>query len=86
MSRVHPFPVIHPVYEHESSVYPDKVRVSMDDGKVIDYRIEKTEPESWLKPALDKFNKTCFGGNKQKDKGRGKRSGRRTNNVESRDY
>lgn len=74
--RVYPFAVVHPVYDKDTSVYPDKVRVPMEDGKVIDYFRESGQHESVLKPLLDAFDKTCAGGNKYKTKGRGKRTGR----------
>ena len=57
--RVHPFPVAHPVYEHSFSVYPDKLRVSMDDGKVVDYRIDIQQPRPVLTDALKRFDKAC---------------------------
>ena len=57
--RVHPFPVAHPVYEYPFSIYPDKLRVSMDDGKVVDYRVESRQPRSVLADALKKFDKAC---------------------------
>ena len=57
--KVHPFPVAHPVYEYPFSIYPDKLRVSMDDGKVVDYRVESRQPRSVLADALKKFDKAC---------------------------
>jgi hypothetical protein len=59
--RAFPFPVVHPVYEHDWSEYPEKIRVPMDDGKVVDYRMVIQQPAPLFKDALDKFTETCVG-------------------------
>ena len=74
--RVYPFSTFRSVYNSEASIYPDKIRVPMCDGKVIDYYPDGGQQGSVLKPLLDAFDKTCAGGNKYKTKGRGKRTGR----------
>lgn len=75
--RTETLPIACAVYEHDWSDYPDKVRVSMKDGQVIDYRREITQPAPIFKAMLDKFTETCVGGYKYKTKGLGKRTGRR---------
>lgn len=62
MSRTgEPLPMVLPIWEHEWSVYPDVVRVSMENGKVIDYRCEIKQPRPILKGMLDRFTETCVG-------------------------
>lgn len=75
--RAYPFPVVHPYYDHDWSVYPDRVRVVMDDNKTIMYQRVVDQPEPVLAPQVEQFTKTCFGGEKQKKKNLGKRMGRR---------
>lgn len=56
--QVLPFPKVHPVWEHDWSVYPDIIRVPMSDGRVLNYYrvIEQSAPimGKWL----DDFEKT----------------------------
>lgn len=59
--RSYPFPVVHPVYLSGFSRYPDRVKVSMEDGKVIDYVREVKQPAPVFKDALDKFTELCIG-------------------------
>lgn len=75
--RHKPLPEAVPVYEHGWSDYPDRMRQPMDDGKVIDYRIDIPQPAPVFKEALDRFTAICVGGYKYKSKGIGKRNGRR---------
>jgi hypothetical protein len=74
--QVLPLPKVQGIWESGLARYPDVVRVCMSDGKVIRYRRERGENESMLKEALDRLDRTCcFGGEKYKEKGRGKRAG-----------
>ena len=59
--RVEPFAIVHPVFEHDWSKYPDKVRVAMPDGKVVDYRIDVPMPAPVFKEKLDRFTEMCVG-------------------------
>jgi hypothetical protein len=75
--QVLPLPKVQGIWESGFARYPDVVRVCMSDGKVIRYRRERGENESMLKEALDRLDRTCcFGGEKYKEKGRGKRTGK----------
>ena len=41
--QVLPMPKVHPIWEHPGiSKYPETIRVSFSDGKVITYRIDVT--------------------------------------------
>jgi hypothetical protein len=59
--RAMPLPKGHPVYEHFWSVYPDKMRISMDDGKVVDYVRVEPQPAPVLTDRLDRFTEICAG-------------------------
>ena len=74
-NRINPLPTVLPVYEHDWSVYPDKLRVAMENGKVVDYIISVPQNRSVLVNLVDKFTATCYGGQKYKRKNRRKRSG-----------
>lgn len=65
-NKANPMPIVRAIYEHSWSQYPEKVRISMDNGKVVDYRIEMKQPVPVFKDMLDVFNETCFGGYKYK--------------------
>ena len=56
-----PMPIALPIWEHDWSDYPDRVRVSMENGKVIDYVREIKQPAPVFKDALDRFTVTCVG-------------------------
>ena len=58
-TKVKPLPGVHPIYEHEWSVYPEIVRVLMRDGKVVNYYLPAEQPKPILGKWLDHFNKTC---------------------------
>lgn len=55
-NRVNPLPIVLPKHEHSWSKYPDIVRVSMEDGKVINYRIEVQQPAPVFREQLDRFS------------------------------
>ena len=67
MIQVLPFPKVHPIWEHEWSVYPDIVRVPMSDGQVLNYYRVVEQPAPILGKALDHFNETCEIGYKAKE-------------------
>lgn len=51
--RVKPLMNIHGHWIHDSSKYPDVVRIPMSDGKVIRYRIDIEQPHPQLLEALE---------------------------------
>jgi hypothetical protein len=57
------------------SAYPTTIRVAMEDGHVMDYTIKTRDEQPFLREALDAFNAACFGGQKYKENGVGKRTG-----------
>ena len=55
--RVEPLADVVPVYERELSTYPDAVRLTMEDGKVITYRIDIQQPAPAFTSALETVRK-----------------------------
>ena len=51
--RVMPLPKVHGTWIHDSSKYPDVVRIPMSDGKVIRYRIDIDQPHPQLLEAIE---------------------------------
>jgi hypothetical protein len=55
-----------PIWEHESSDYPDLLKVPMEDGHVVTYRREITQPEPRVLKAIDLIKvmkRNTYGGN-----------------------
>ena len=50
--RVMPMPHVHPVWEHDDSKYPETIKVSMSNGKVIRYRIDIEQPHPCFLDAM----------------------------------
>ena len=72
--QVLPLADVHGEYK-DWDIYPYKVRVTMSDGKVVDYYKEYIQPKPVLAPQVKRFTEICYGGHKDKEKGRGKRTG-----------
>lgn len=77
MARINPSGVVHPVWYGPKHGYPDAVQVGMDNGHVEIYDHHGKRTEAVMKELLDRFTATCYGGEKYKTKGIGKRTGRR---------
>lgn len=46
--RIRPIADVNPVYERESSIYPDCVRIAMENGTVVTYaRDERQTPQAF---------------------------------------
>ena len=60
--RVLPLPKVTGIWRHDSSKYPDVIKVPMSDGTVVKYviGIEQPSPE-FLRDGLDKFTDLCVG-------------------------
>lgn len=43
-ARVMPLADVNAIYEREMSRYPDRIRVAMEDGRVITYRLDMDDP------------------------------------------
>ena len=56
-----PLPMVLPIWENDWSVFPDVVRVSMEDGHVLNYRLEVSQPKPVFRDKLDQFTQTCVG-------------------------
>lgn len=68
--QVLPLPKVHPEWDSKHlGRYPDRIRVSMSDGKVITYRIEVNQPAPVLRESLDSFSELCVGYEKPADAG-----------------
>ena len=50
--RVMPLPKVTGVWRHESSRYPDEIRIPMSDGKVIRYHIDVEMPHPCFEAAM----------------------------------
>lgn len=57
--QVLPLPLVHPVWEHKHSKYPETIRVSFSNGKTVLYRIVVEQPRPVFRDPLDEFSKTC---------------------------
>ena len=51
--RVMPLPKVTGVWRHDSSRYPDEIRVPMSDGRIITYHIDVEMPHPQLMAALE---------------------------------
>ena len=67
--QVLPLPKVKGIWERESSVYPDVIRVPMADGRVINYFRDVEQPAPILGKWLDHYGKTCQIGYQYKEEG-----------------
>ena len=81
MSHIKPLAAVTPIWDRESSTYPETVRIAMEGGTVATYHLEVKQPKPILREALEHFEKTCFGGYefKKNKKRPGKSDGERSN-------
>jgi hypothetical protein len=61
MNRSRPLVRVSTIFDHAWSHYPDRIKVPMDDGRVIEYQITVTMPEPVLGKMLDRFEKRFLG-------------------------
>ena len=59
--RVLPLPKVTGIWEHDTSQYPDKVRIPMSDGKVVTYRIDVNLPHPAFVDAMENVRKMRVG-------------------------
>ena len=83
MNRSRPLVRVNSIFEHQWSHYPDRIKVPMDDGRVIEYQITINLPEPVLGKMLDRFNHICLGGYKRRDKNRKRRGDENNVNGET---
>lgn len=51
--QVLPMPKVHPIWEHPGiSRYPETIRVSFSDGKVVTYHIDIDQPHPCFEAAI----------------------------------
>ena len=50
--RVMPLPKVTGVWEHDSSRYPDRIRIPMSDGKIVTYCIDVKMPHPCFEAAM----------------------------------
>ena len=50
--QVLPMPKVFPIWEHSCSRYPETIRVSFSDGKVITYHIDVEMPHPCFEAAM----------------------------------
>ena len=51
-ARVLPLPKVTGVWDHDSSRYPDRIRIPMSDGRVVTYHIDVEMPHPCLEAAI----------------------------------
>lgn len=67
MNQIKPLPQSAPIWEYETSDYPDLLKVPMENGHVITYRREIEQPEPRVMKCIDLIrvmNKCTYGGYK----------------------
>lgn len=55
--RVMPLPKVHGEWEHEDSRYPETIKVSFSDGRVVTYRIDVQQPHPCFLESMDLIGK-----------------------------
>ena len=53
MNQIKPLPQSAPIWEYETSDYPDLLKVPMENGHVITYRREIEQPEPRVMKCID---------------------------------
>ena len=71
--RVMPLPKVTGTWLHDSSKYPDTVRIPMSDGKVIRYRIDIEQPHPQLLEAIENIRNMKRAGDEATSTGRNHR-------------
>ena len=81
MSHIKPLAAVTPIYDNESSTFPETVRIAMEGGKVATYYLAVKQPAPILRGPMERFVKVCFGGYEYKvrQKRPGKSDGERSN-------
>ena len=51
-TRVMPLPRVTGLWDHDSSRYPDRIRIPMSDGKVVTYNIDLNMPHPCFEAAM----------------------------------
>ena len=84
MSHIKPLAAVTPIYDNESSTFPETVRIAMEGGKVATYYLAVKQPAPTLRGPLERFEKVCFGGYEYKTRKKrpGKHDGRKENHDE----
>lgn len=73
---VKPLASVNAVWEHDWSEYPDLIRVPMEDGKVVTYRIDTKQPHPQFLSAMDLLKKLpVYGGYQYREPEKKKRRG-----------
>lgn len=64
--QVFPLPKVLPIWAHKFSKYPEAIRVSMSDGKVLRYVLDVPQPAPVFREQLDNYTELCVGYPKNK--------------------
>lgn len=59
--QIVPLADVTPVWEHDYSDYPDMIRVAMEDGKVVNYRIDVQMPHPAFRKVMKLMEKIPYG-------------------------
>ena len=61
--KIEPLIDVAPYWERETSVYPDTVRITMADGKVVTYRLDVEQPHPAFSAVMEALEKLpVYGG------------------------
>ena len=52
-----PLIAVSPQWDREMSIYPDRIRVPMEDGKVVDYVLDIRQPHPSIEGAVETIRK-----------------------------
>ena len=67
--RVEPMVDVNAIWERETSVYPDIIRISMRDGRVVCYRLDVEQPHPSFLTAMELLERLEIGYQHQPYKG-----------------
>ena len=59
MAQINPLAAVTPVRDRESSKYPDRIRLAMEDGKTLTYVLEVEQPHPSFVEAIECLDRMC---------------------------
>ena len=59
--QIAPLADVTPIWDHDYSDYPDLIRVAMEDGKVVNYRIDVQMPHPAFRKVMKLMEKIPYG-------------------------
>ena len=77
--KIKALPEVACFYEHDWSKYPERIKVTMSNGRVVTYRIDIPQPAPVFREKLAKFKELCVGYEKPADAATSNRLKKRIN-------